>query len=219
MLSASGVDARPRVQSLRSLSQTMEFGLLVDGVAAAFTKADSARPVWVSRSGREYRAGIGPHAEDAAVALMLAELRSTARYALVPSGQFLPYPDAPRQKCDVWLGDPVEWVLEVKMARFKGDNGKVDDTAIKDLISPYGADRSALTDVQKLAHSGFPSRKAILIYGFEFTDRPLEPAISAFEALARERVGLGDRRSAAMGPLVHPVHSTGVVFGWEVAAA
>jgi hypothetical protein len=71
------------------------------------------------------------------------------------------------------------------MARFKGDNGKVDDTAIKDLISPYGADRSALTDVQKLAHSGFPSKKAILIYGFEFTDRPLDPETSRSSPVAR----------------------------------
>lgn len=189
---------------------------LVGDVAAAFTMADGYRPVWTSRTGRQYQAGIGPHGEDAAVALMLTELRQIAPYESVTCGQFLPYPDAPRQRCDIWLGDPTEWVVEVKMARFKGDNGKQDDTALKDLLSPYESDRSALTDTVKLARSGFPSRKAMLIYGFEFEDRPLEPVIAAFEILAGDRVKLGPRHRAAMGPLVHPVHSEGAVFGWEI---
>jgi hypothetical protein len=194
----------------------VDLAQLVNGVAGALTKADGAHPTWVSRTGRRYQPGIGPHAEDAAIALMLAELRKTPSYEAIRCGQFMPYPDAPRQKCDLWLGDPLEWVAEVKMARFRGDNGKPDDTALKDLLSPYESERSALTDAVKLSRSGFPSRKAILIYGFEFEDRPLEPAIAAFETLAKERVRLGTRHRTAMGPLVHPVHSTGVVFGWEV---
>jgi hypothetical protein len=194
----------------------VELERFVDDVAAAFTMADGARPVWVSRTGRQYQAGLGPHAEDAAVALMLAELRKLDPYSSLACGQFLPYPDAPRQKCDLWVGAPVEWAVEIKMARFKGDNGKPDDTALKDLLSPYESDRSALTDTVKLARSGFPGRRAMLIYGFEFDDRPLEPAIAAFEILAGERVKLGARHRAAMGPLVHPVHSKGAVFGWEI---
>lgn len=194
----------------------MELERFVDDVAAAFTMADGARPVWVSRTGRQYQAGLGPHAEDAAVALMLAELRKIDPYSSLACGQFLPYPDAPRQKCDLWVGEPVEWAVEIKMARFKGDNGKPDDTALKDLLSPYESDRSALTDTVKLARSGFPGRRAMLIYGFEFDDRPLEPAIAAFEILAGERVKLGACHRAAMGPLVHPVHSKGAVFGWEI---
>jgi hypothetical protein len=194
----------------------VELDRFVVDVAAAFTVADGARPVWVSRAGRRYQAGLGPHAEDAAVALMLSTLRTIDPYRSLSCGQFLPYPDAPRQKCDLWLGEPVEWTVEIKMARFKGDNGKPDDTALKDLLSPYESDRSALTDTAKLARSGFPGRKAMLIYGFEFPDRPLEPAIAAFEILARERVNLGARHQAAMGPLVHPVHSVGHVFAWEI---
>jgi hypothetical protein len=173
----------------------------VDDVAAAFTKADGYRPVWTSRTGRQYQAGIGPHGEDAAVALMLTELRRIAPYESVTCGQFVPYPDAPRQRCDIWLGHPTEWAIEVKMARFKGDNGKQDDTALKDLLSPYESDRSALTDTVKLARSGFPSRMAMLIYGFEFDDRPLEPVIAAFEILARERVKLGRRHRGPWVPL------------------
>ena len=41
---------------------------------------------------------------------------------VAPCGPFIPYPDAPRQKCDLWIGDPVEWVIEATMNRFRGDN-------------------------------------------------------------------------------------------------
>jgi len=45
----------------------------------------------------------------------------------------------------------------------------------------------------------------------------LEPAIRAFELLARDRVHLGERLTSPMpGTLVHPVHSLGQVFAWEV---
>ena len=158
------------------------------------TKADSRRPVWTSvRSGREYQAGIGPHAEDAAVRLTIAEVQADPSWTGGPLCQFLPYPDAPRQKCDLGVGDPLDWVAEVKMARLRGDNGKPDDTAIKDILSPYGRDRSALTDAVKLAHSGFDAKKAILIYGFDYPDRSLDPLIAAFERLANVTVNLGPR--------------------------
>ena len=47
------------------------------------------------------------------------------------------------------------------------DNGKPDDTGIKDLISPFRSDRSALGDAYKLAVSEFPARRAVLVYGFD----------------------------------------------------
>jgi hypothetical protein len=68
----------------------------------------------------------------------------------------------------------------------------------------------------KLAESGFLCRKAMLIYGFDFADRSLHPVIDAFEALARTRVRLGQRREAGLYRLVHPVFSEGRVFGWEL---
>jgi hypothetical protein len=132
-------------------------------------------------------------------------------------GQFLPYPDAPRQKCVVWIGDPVEWCIEVKMARFRGDNGKPDDTSLKDVLSPYESDRSALTDAVKLARSHLHGSKAIIIYGFDYPDRRLDPCVDAFEILARERVTLGQRHEVPLSGLVHPVHAEGRVFGWEVS--
>ena len=196
----------------------MQLEKLVKAMADAWQRADALRPVAVSQRGtRTYQPGIGPHSENVAVALMLEQLRASGDAP--ECGQFVPYPAEPRQKCDLWFGNPPEWVVEVKMARFQGDNGKPDDTALKDILSPYPADRSAVGDCSKLAASGFVCRKAIVIYGFEYPDRPLAPAITAFEAVAREYVELGTRHEAEMGALVHPVHSSGRVFAWEVLSS
>jgi len=193
---------------------TLTLQAITDAVAIGFRTADGRSPQHISRTGRAYRPGIGPHSENAAVALVLAELGD-----LLPAtacGQFLPYPSAPRQKCDVWLGNPVEWAIEVKMARFRGDNGKPDDTAVKDLLSPYASDRSALTDCEKLANSGFRCQTALLVYGFDYPDRSLDPAIDALELLASAKVNLGPRIEAVIGELVHPVHADGRLFAWEI---
>ncbi|HZT76409.1 MAG TPA: hypothetical protein VFA27_07115 [Vicinamibacterales bacterium] len=78
------------------------------------------------------------------------------------------------------------------------------------------ADRSALVDCVKLATSDIAQRRAVLIYGFDDRRRPLRIMIDAFEALACRSVSLGSRAEAQLGSLVHPVHSAGAVFGWEV---
>jgi hypothetical protein len=104
------------------------------------------------------------------------------------------------------------------MARFYGDNGKPDDTGIKDVLSPFEADHSAVADAIKLsADGGVAGRSAILIYGFDAPERPVERVIDAFEAVAGLYVHLGPRHMAKLSDLVHPVHRSGGVFAWEVS--
>ena len=102
------------------------------------------------------------------------------------------------------------------MLRMFGDNGKLNDNMLMHVLSPYPAHRSALTDCEKLAQSNQPSRKAIVIYGYDYNDWPMDPAIEAFETLASERVILGDQHAAAYDHLMHPVHQQGRVFAWEI---
>jgi hypothetical protein len=192
---------------------------LVRAFAQAFARADARAPVWTSSRGRVYQAGLGPHAEDAAVALVLEELVEDPSWAGVACGQFIDYPSGGAQVCDMWVGEPTEWVVEVKMARLRGDNGKPDDMTIKKVISPYARDHSAVTDAAKLAQSGFSAEKAIIIYGFDYPNQSVDPLIAAFETLASRAVELGPRCEADLGPLVHPVHTAGRVFGWQIGSS
>ncbi|MFO0830486.1 MAG: hypothetical protein U0637_01460 [Phycisphaerales bacterium] len=106
--------------------------------------------------------------------------------------------------------------MEAKLLRFLGDNGKQNGHMLMHILSPYAKDRSALTDCSKLAGSSIAHRHAIIIFGYQHDEWPLEPAIEAFELLARHRVVMGERLVAHTGRLVHPVHSHGTVFGWEI---
>jgi hypothetical protein len=191
----------------------VELSTLVQAVAESLSAVDGRCSAYVTRSGREYQAGIGPYPENAAMGLVAEELNARG---VGPCGQFIAYPSAPRQKCDLWLGDPVEWVVEVKMGRFRGDNGKPDDTGIKDLISPFRSDRSAFADGVKLAESGFQARKAVLVYGFDDVERPVRDAVTALEVLFQSRGVLGGRHEATFDGLRHPVFSSGLVVAWEI---
>ncbi len=187
----------------------------VDEFATGFQLADRRRPQAVStRSGRQYQPGIGPHAEDAAVTLVLQELRSAGSDGF-RIARPVPYPTG-KQRCDLGIGDPLVWAVEVKMARAFGDNGKLDDTYLKDLLSPYPADHSALADSIRLRQSGFPCRRAVLVYGLDYSTRPLEPALNALEELMRAEGEIGARREAGFRNLVHPVHREGRIVAWEI---
>ena len=103
------------------------------------------------------------------------------------------------------------------MARLAGDNGKADDTSIKDILSPYPDDRSALTDCTKLLEAPVDCSKAILIYGFDWLpNKPIEPLIDEFEGVAATRVRLSDRVAYRFRDFVHPVHCQGCVYAWAI---
>jgi hypothetical protein len=89
---------------------------------------------------------------------------------------------------------------------------KPDDTGVKDILSPFAVDRSALADCFKLVAVGADARQAVLIYGFDAPQRPVAELIDAFEFLARQRVLLGERLQKKLENLVHPVHCNGGVF-------
>jgi hypothetical protein len=65
---------------------------LTEAIAAGFRTADGRSPQHISRTGRAYQPGIGPHSENAAVALVLTDLGDLLPEAAC--GQFLPYPKA-----------------------------------------------------------------------------------------------------------------------------
>jgi hypothetical protein len=194
---------------------------LVADFGAAIAAADRKRPqAKNARTKEEYLPGFGPHAESDAVELVAAALRELdpAAYGADRLVTGVPYPDRPRQKCDLCIGQPPawEWCVEVKMLRFLGDNGKPNDNILMHILSPYPGDRSALTDVAKLVTSALNGRKAIIIYGFDHETITMDLAIDAFERLAPMMGRVGLRSATSFDGLVHPHHARGRVFGWEV---
>jgi len=188
----------------------------VTDFATAMKEVDQCCPPATSaRTSRIYQAGIGPYSEARAVELVVGELKRMSPHTYLTLRTGIQYPGS-RLTSDLALGEPIEWVFEIKMARFLGDNNKPDDTAIKDILSPFGVDRSAVTDCEKLLQMGPNVRKAVIIYAFEAPNRPLPLIVRAFELLAGSRVVLGPIESAPLQQLKHPVHSTASVFGWEI---
>jgi hypothetical protein len=183
--------------------------------ARAIEAADAERPVGISsRTRTAYQAGIGPHTETSTLALVRTKLSAVdaGTYGQLDVG--IPYPNAPRQKCDwCWtLPTGEKFYIEAKMMRLMGDNGKPNDNILCHILSPYPQQRSALTDCQKLVSAGFKGSLAILIYGYEYEGYPLEPVIRAFETLASKLVILSSASIATFSGLVHPVHRQGAVY-------
>lgn len=120
----------------------------IEDFASGFKEAERKQPNAVNvRSKLEFSAGIGPHSEAETVRLVMIELARLfpAKYA----GRYatgVPYPESARRKCDLCLGTPPvwDWSIEVKMIRFFGDNGKLNDNILMHVLSPYPAHRSAL---------------------------------------------------------------------------
>jgi hypothetical protein len=193
----------------------MDLQAFVADFAEALRQVDAVGPQHTTTKGRTYQPGIGPHPEDAAVKMVLEKLRLLYPGAYDEAQAQVPYPES-RQKCDVVIGARAEWRVEVKMARVYGDNNRPDDTGVKDILSPFAVDRSALADCSKLVALGGDARRAVLIYGFDAPQRPVAELIAAFEILARQRVHLSVRHEAKLQHLVHPVHRDGGVFAWEV---
>ena len=196
----------------------MELQQFTDLLAIGLQEADARRPVPPpSRTGTVYQPGIGAHSEDRMVELALTAAAS--RFNGVTIDLRVPYPRSRRIKCDVYLSGDTDWAVEVKLLRRLGDNGKPNDNILMHILSPYTQDRSAVTDCAKLAQSGFTSRQAVVIIGFEYPEWPLQPAIKAFERIASDVVNLRPCAPARFTGLVHPVQKEGAVFAWEVLGA
>jgi hypothetical protein len=124
--------------------------------------------------------------------LIVDEARTAEPYWFTDATFSIPYPSAPRQKCDLKVVTrDGELFVEGKLLRLMGDNGKPNDNMLMHILSPYPQHRSALTDCAKLAKSQFPGVKLIVILGYGYAALPLEPAVSAFRGPHRKGLDIG----------------------------
>jgi hypothetical protein len=184
--------------------------------AASLRVLDASYPVGKSKT-REYSPGVGPLTEAQTVDGVLTLLATTkAKYLGAAPCR---YPTT-KQICDCRI--PQAWVIEFKLVRPFGDNGKEAEHWSENLLHPYSGNVSAVGDCLKLRDSGFEERKGIIVFGYEHTPPrvDLDVAIRAFEKIASDVVGLSlsKRASATVTGLVHPYHQQAKVFGWEIIA-
>ena len=191
---------------------------IVKDFADAIAAVDATHPVALNqRTGVPYQPGIGPHTESLTTKLVVEKLAERDHF-WASNRLGVSYGDGSRQACDLCLGTEGawDWAIEIKMLRLMGDNGKTNDNILMHILSPYPAQRSALTDCEKLVGVALGRRKAVVIYGYDYPGWPMDPVIDAFEALAARRVKLSPRAEAGFKDLIHPVHQEGRVFGWEL---
>ncbi|MEW6142583.1 MAG: hypothetical protein AB1597_05415 [Chloroflexota bacterium] len=159
---------------------------------------------------KNFRPGIGPYGESDAIKVALIEMRrkATVRYANTLT----------KRQPDLLI--PSDWMIEFKIIRPFGDNGKEAESWSQNLLHPYAGNTSLLGDCLKLLNVEAVERKAVVVFGYEHDPAiiPLEPCVKAFEILAPELLGiiLSSRIQRCKKGLIHPVHQTLWVFGWEV---
>jgi hypothetical protein len=97
------------------------------------------------------------------------------------------------------------------MLRFMGDNGKPNDNMLMHILSPYAKHPKRADDCQKLTGSGFELPYALLIYGYDHDDWPMEPAVEAFDSSLDTGYSWGHDSSRASMAL-----SIRYISGWSL---
>jgi hypothetical protein len=173
-------------------------------IAGALVEIDSSGPPF-----KQFHRGVGPYGEPQLVAEIARRLNDIPRYRGAVVTKRTP---------DLLI--PGEWLLEFKIARPFGDNGKQAENWSMNLLHPYPGNTSTIGDCLKLLSLPSKEKKAVIVIGYEH-DPPqidLSPLIDAFEVVATQvvEIRLGKRVEILRQQLVHPVHQRLRVFAWEV---
>ena len=172
--------------------------------------ADHTRPQ--AADAASARPGIGTLPEADALRLIARELELATPATYGGSIALdVPYPDAPDRTCTLCIGVAPNWTLaaEVRLLRYVSEDGRL----AGNILAHH---RAAVASCVRLAASPLGESKAIIIYGFDDRQWPLDPAIDGFERLARAKVELGPRCEARFDTLWHPVYARGRAFGWSI---
>ncbi len=187
-------------------------GQFVADFATGIECADALRP----KHGK-YAEGLGPHPEPRFIKLVMAQLVARWPERYVEHVTEVTYPDGQAQ-CDICLpGDNNwAWAIEAKAVRALHNNGNPAPDTFKQLLSPYPEDRSAVTDSIKVLGFTDAVGHAVLLWGFDYPERPLAPLIDVYEYMLHQRVRVVERVEYPFSGLIHPHHQRGMVLGWSV---
>jgi hypothetical protein len=158
---------------------------------------------------KNFRRGVGPYGEPQLVREIARGLNLIPKYG----GRAVT-----KRAPDLLL--PGDCLLEFKIVRPFGDNGKQAENWSVNLLHPYPGNTSTIGDCLKLLSLPHKEKKAVVVIGYEHEPPQIDltPLISAFEVVAKQvmNLRLGKRIEILRDQLCHPVHQRLRVFAWEV---
>ena len=122
-----------------------------------------------------WKAGIGPFEEEAQLAMILEALSDADRQPR-PIEREVQYPESAK-RCDLVVdADGGRLTTEVKLLRFRRDNGNIDPNMYKSVFSPFPerSSSSMLTDAKKLVDSEFTQPTGLVGLYYESDEEPYE---------------------------------------------
>ena len=102
-------------------------------------------PAKNARSGEEYEKGIGPYQEKLLIEHVVSNMKEANSELYKNTELEVKYPND-RKRCDVVLNNNL--FIEVKAVRKMRNNGVHEEFLVNHILSPYGADKSFLTDTR-----------------------------------------------------------------------
>jgi hypothetical protein len=169
-----------------------------------------------------WQAGIGPFEEDRQVKMLRDAVEDNTSYSIQTE---MPYFDG-EQRVDLFIeSEKTAIPVEVKLLRFRYDNGNIDPNSFAKVFSPFPERTTStlLTDTQKLYEAGFDENGGLLGLYYEPEDESYErmspKAVAEKFALDVDYwydFGVETRNVAHFDGLRHPVHQQGAVITWEI---
>ena len=169
-------------------------------------------PAKNARSGEEYEKGIGPYQEKLLIEHVVSNMKQENAELYKSTDLEVKYPND-RKRCDVVLNNNL--FIEVKAVRKMRNNGVHEEFLVNHILSPYEADKSFLTDTKKLLDSSFNGQKAVVMYGYDYPNFPIDLILGCFELLAEKYFcKLTGQYEHSFDGLIHPIHKKGKVKGY-----
>src|SRR5271169_6740277 len=125
----------------------MELNEVTFDIAEVLARIDSSSPPF-----KQFQRGVGPFGEPQLVAEIARRLNEIPKYRGAVITKRTP---------DLLI--PGEWLLEFKIARPFGDNGKQAENWSVNLLHPYPGNVSTIGDCYKLLEFAGPERKVVLV--------------------------------------------------------
>lgn len=169
-----------------------------------------------------WKAGLGPFEEEKQVKMLHEAVRGNIQYSIDTEE---PYLDG-GQRCDLFIeADGIQIPVEVKLLRFRYDNGNIDPNSFAKVFSPFPERTTStlLTDARKLYEAGFKQHGGLL--GLYY-----EPVDESYERMSPEAIAekfcldidywydfeVETRNIVHFNGLRHPVHQQGAIITWEI---